>query len=82
MDDAYNSVVELEDFCLISYLALSGFAIESINPKSHLQFTFMFKKTKSLDEAMASFHNNTSLVEPKMFFAKIRELKARISIKN
>ena len=83
MEENYKSVLELEDMCLISYLAVVGFPIETINSKKYPQFTFLFKKTEKLSESMENFFNGSALVEPKSYWAKSRELKSRIkSIKN
>lgn len=83
MQEDYKSLIYLEDFCLVSYLAVLGFSIENINAKNYSQCSFLFKRTKKLEEAMKDFYNDSSLVEPKLYFAKIRELKSRIkSIKN
>lgn len=83
MQDEYNNVIALEDMCLISYLAVSEFPIESIDSRKYPQFTFLFNKTKELEEAMENFFSGSALVEPKNYWAKIRELKSRIkSIKN
>jgi hypothetical protein len=83
MEENYKSVLELEDMCLISYLAVVGFPIETINSKKYPQFTFLFKKTEKLKQAMENFFNGSALIEPKSFWAKSRELKSRIkSIKN
>jgi len=83
MNNEYESMIALEDMCLISYLAVLEFPIENINSSKYPQFTFLFKKTKKLEEAMENFFNGSALVEPKEYWAKIRELKSRIkSIKN
>ena len=83
MNENYESVLELEDMSLISYLAVSGFPIETINSKKYPQYSFLFKKTEKLKQAMESFFNGSALVEPKSYWAKSRELKSRIkSIKN
>jgi|GEM_PF-3736162 len=83
MNNDYNSVIALEDMCLISYLAVIGFQIEAIDSRKYPQFTFLFKESKELKLAMENFFNDSASVEPKSYWAKIRELKSRIkSIKN
>lgn len=41
MQEDYKSLMYLEDFCLVSYLAVLGFPIESIkNEKNYSQCSF------------------------------------------
>lgn len=83
MNDDYNSVIALEDMCLVSYLLVMGFHIESIDSRRYPQVSFLFKETKQLRLVMENFFNGSALIEPKLFWAKTREIKARIkSIKN
>jgi len=83
MQENYKNVVEFEDLNLVSCLVLLGFNILSIDSKKYPQVSFVFGKTKKLEETVENFFNGSLLVEPKKYWAKIRELKSRIkSIKN
>lgn len=83
MNIDYKDLIALEDMCLVSYLAVLEFPIENINSSKYPQFTFTFKKTKKLEESMENFFNGSARIEPKTFWAKTREIKARLkSIKN
>ena len=83
MQEKYESVVEYEDLNLVSCLSLLEFPILKINSQKYPQVSFLFGKTKKLEEVVENFFNGSLLIEPKSYWAKIRELKSRIkSIKN
>lgn len=83
MEEQYESVIALEDMCLISCLVVLGFPVLTLNYQKYPQVSFHFGKSKRLEETMESFFNGSLLIEPKSFWATVRELKARIkSIKN
>ncbi len=83
MEENYNNVIEFEDLNLVSCLSLLGFPILTVDSRKYPQVSFIFSKTKELEETVESFFNGSLVVEPKSYWAKIRELKSRIkSIKN
>ncbi len=83
MEEHYESVIALEDICLVSCLVILGFPILTLNSTKYPQVSFHFGKSKKLEETMESFFNGSLLIEPKIYQATVRELKSRIkSTKN
>lgn len=83
MNEDYESVIKFEDLNLVSCLSLLEFPILSIDSQKYPQVSFLFGKSKKLEETVEKFFNKSLLIEPVGYWAKIRELKSRIkSIKN
>jgi hypothetical protein len=77
-EEYYDTVISFEDMNLVCTLSVMGFSIESIDNRNYPQVGFLFYKTKKLEKAVDEFYKGSVLVEPKMFWAKFREIKSRI----
>lgn len=68
------------DLALCSVLHYLSFPIVAIDrdPKEYPKVSFVFKKSKKLDDAVNQFWNGSLSVEPKGYWNASRELKSRI----
>lgn len=71
---------EITDMCLASCLVTLGFPLVATNrePQKYPQVGFVFKNTAKLEETITCFFNGSLSVEPKIFWATVRDLKGRI----
>jgi hypothetical protein len=81
-DNNYNSVVELTDIGLVSSAVINQFEILSINrdPKYAPRVSFLFKKTKKLEELIEKYFKGELLVDSKTFLTTLRDIKSRTKI--
>lgn len=72
--------IELADMGLVSSLVSLGFPVLTTlrNPSDYQKVNFVFLKTEKLEEAIKNFFDGSLLVEPKSYWATVRELKGRI----
>jgi len=72
--------IELADLCLVSCLVASGFPVLAFNkdPKEYPKIGMIFKKTTKLEETISRFWAGSLLIEPKLYWQTIRELKSRM----
>lgn len=73
-----NDYFETSDFALATTLLCLGFVIDCLDKTNPSKATFIFKRTKELENTVQAFWNNQLKVNPKDFFNNQKELKSRI----
>lgn len=74
--------METSDMCLASFLAYNNYIIEEVKDdevkRGAKVFVFNRKQGKKIEELIMEYNNKKALVEPKRFFAEIRNMKTMI----
>lgn len=74
--------METPDLCLAAYLVYNNFIGESIKignaTKNQKVFVFGRKTGTKIEDFVMDFNNKRGQVEPKRYFAEIRDLKSMI----
>lgn len=76
--EEYSSVTEISDMGVVVSLVLYGFEVLSTNrdPKNAPRVSFLFKKTKSLEEIIERYFKGELPVDAKTFLATLRNIKS------
>jgi len=71
---------EVADLALASALQYLGFTIVALNrnPKEHPKVSFIFEKSNELEDTIGRYWDGLLLVDPKLFWGTVRELKSRV----
>lgn len=73
-----NDYFETSDFALVTTLLCLGFTLDCLDRTNTPKVTFIFKRSKELEDTIQAFWNSQLKVNPKAFFNTQKELKARM----
>lgn len=68
----------IEDLALASTLYYLGFSIIRIEEKGNPKVSFIFEKSNELEDTIGRYWDGLLLVDPKLFWGTVRELKSRV----
>lgn len=74
-----SEIFSTQELSLSAALVAWGFpldCVDKINPSG--KATFIFLRSKELDQAVQAFWNNSSTVNPKFYFNALKEVKSRL----
>ncbi|MCX6753006.1 MAG: DUF5659 domain-containing protein [Candidatus Nomurabacteria bacterium] len=81
-DNKYTSVIEINDIGVVTSAVVSGFNIVSINrdPKHAPRVSFLFHKTKEIEELVEKYFKGELLIDAKTFLTTLRSVKSQTKI--
>ena len=81
-NNSYNSVVKLTDIGLVSCAVINNFELLSIDrdPKQAPRASFLFEKTKDLENLIDKYFKGDLLVDAKTLLSTLRDVKSRTKI--
>ena len=81
-DYEHSPVIEINDIGIITSAVINGFEILSTNkdPKNAPRVSFLFYKTKKLEELIEKYFKSELPVDAKTFLTTLRDIKSHVKV--